>query len=981
MLKLLEKIFGTKQAREIKKMAPFIKEINSFYEEYKEKPDEWFKEKTLEFKERLKEGESLDDIMTEAFGVVKAATYRLLGRKWLVRGYEIEWNMVPFDVQLIGAIVLHQGKIAEMRTGEGKTLVATMPLYLNALTGRGVHLVTVNDYLATRDKEWMGPLYEFLGLSVGVIQNSMETDERRSEYNKDITYGTNSEFGFDYLRDNMVLEYKDKVQRGHYYAIIDEVDSILIDEARTPLIISGPVAARERGFGQLKPYVQRLYRQQSILVNRIVDKAEKLLEEDKEMEAAKLLLIARRGSPKHKRFLRLQERQGMKRMIDDIELKYMKNKNMEEIDEELFYVIDEKQHVIDLTEKGREFVSPNDPDLFVLPDLSQEIHAVDTDTSLSPQKKLEMKEEIYEKYGRKNEMLHNLYALLRAYTLFEKDVDYIIQNGQVVIVDEFTGRLMPGRRYSDGLHQALEAKEGVRVREETQELAKITIQNYFRMYDKLSGMTGTAATEANEFWQIYKLEVVEIPTNKPVRRIDYSDLVYKSKREKYNAVIEEVIKWHKRGRPILVGTTSVDVSEVLSRMLKRKKINHHVLNAKHHQKEAEIVAKAGERGAVTIATNMAGRGTDIKLGKDVVRCSECYILNEEALKDAEKKKLADECIKEVPCGLYIIGTERHESRRIDNQLRGRSGRQGDPGSSRFYVSLEDDLMRIFGADKLSDSFDKYREGEGQPIRHALMSRFLETAQKRVENRNFEIRKRLIEYDDVINKQREVVYEIRNEILKEGALDGIFVDNIEFIVDNIIYTHAQSRYPEEWNWEGIKFEMRKVFLADLSLDADVKKMEKGDLKKILFNIGKDMYEKRKSLIGEELLRPFQKYILLSTLDNKWRELLKSIKEVEEGIQLRAYGQKDPLIEYKKEAYNMFQEIMDEFKTESVRIFFWSRPRMQPVKREEPKKDKKKKKEETPEPQVKKPKKKRKKKKKEVKVIDDNSNPSKFFNTGS
>jgi preprotein translocase subunit SecA len=675
MMKVLSKIFGTQTERDLKRLWPRVEEINEFYEKFK---DIDLAKTSESLKKRFADGEDLDDMLPEAFALVKEACRRLVGKKWPVVEMETEWNMVPFDVQLIGGIVLHEGKIAEMKTGEGKTLVATMPLYLNGLSGRGAHLITVNDYLARRDREWMGPVYESLGLTVGVLQQGMDNQAKKALYNCDITYGTNNEFGFDYLRDNMVWTLADKVQRGHNFAIVDEVDSILIDEARTPLIISGPVEHETKGFDELSSVVQRLNSAQTVLVNRVVAEAKKLIEEGKEKDAALKMLEARRGLPKNRQLLKLEQEEGVKRLIEGAELNFLREKSFAEIDDDLFFVVDEKQNLIDLTEKGREFISPNQPEMFVLPDLSVKIGSIDKNPDLTPKERMAAKEQAYAEYAKKSETLSNLRALLRAYALFEKDVEYVVQEGKVVIVDEFTGRLMPGRRFSDGLHQALEAKERVRVQEETQTLATITIQNYFRMYKKLAGMTGTAATEANEFWQIYKLDVVEIPTKEAVRRIDYEDIIYRTKREKYNAIIDEIARWYERKRPILVGTTSVDVSEVLSRLLLRRGVPHEVLNAKHHQREAVIITSAGQKGAVTIATNMAGRGTDIKLGSGVVDCSPCCIecLSGDCGQCSHEEK--KECQADLPCGLYIIGTERHEARRIDNQLRGRSGRHHGP---------------------------------------------------------------------------------------------------------------------------------------------------------------------------------------------------------------------------------------------------------------------------------------------------------------
>ncbi|MCB0267118.1 MAG: preprotein translocase subunit SecA, partial [Calditrichaeota bacterium] len=687
---VLKKVFGSKNDREIKKIQPVLEEINQNFEQFEKLSDEQLQAKTQEFKDRIEKGETLDELLPEAFAVVKQACKRMVGKKWMAAGNEIVWDMVPFDVQLIGGIVQHQGKISEMATGEGKTLVATMPLYLNALEGKGAHLVTVNDYLAQRDAEWMGEIFKFLGLTVGVILNQMTPAQRREAYNCDITYGTNNEFGFDYLRDNMSGAPEDIVQvRGHHYAIVDEVDSVLIDEARTPLIISGPVEHATHNYDEVKPLVDDLVRKQTRYVNALIAEAEKLMENDENnSEAGLKLLIAQRGAPKNKRLEKLYQRQGIKKLVFDIESEFIRDKRIHEVDEELYYSIEEKHHSINLTEKGRHDLSPNNPDEFVLPDLAEEFSKIEGDDSIKPEDKQIQKNEIQIEYARKNEKLHNISQLLKAYSLFEKDHEYVVQEGKVLIVDEFTGRIMYGRRYSDGLHQALEAKENVKIEGETQTLATITLQNYFRLYDKLAGMTGTAETEANEFWDIYKLDVVVIPTNKPISRQDNEDYIYRTKREKLNSVIEEISRLHHLGRPVLVGTVSVDVSETLSRMLKRQKIPHSVLNAKYHKQEAEIISKAGQPGAVTIATNMAGRGTDIKLSPQV----------------RGNGKFAGE--DGTPYGLHIIGTERHESRRIDRQLRGRSGRQGDPGATRFYLSLEDELMRLFGSDRLIKVMDR-----------------------------------------------------------------------------------------------------------------------------------------------------------------------------------------------------------------------------------------------------------------------------------
>ncbi|MEO0205443.1 MAG: preprotein translocase subunit SecA [candidate division WOR-3 bacterium] len=928
LAKLLGKVFGTKTERELKRLWPIVDEINQIFPKF-EAVD--LQKTTDDFKKRIQQGESLDEILPEAFALVKEACRRLVGKKWHVVDIETEWNMVPFDVQLIGGIVLHEGKIAEMKTGEGKTLVATMPLYLNALAGKGAHLVTVNDYLARRDREWMGPVYESLGMTVGVLQQGMENEPRKAAYNCDITYGTNNEFGFDYLRDNMVWRLEDKVQREHFYAIVDEVDSILIDEARTPLIISGPVERETKTFDEINPIVQRLNSAQTVFVNRIVQEAKKLLEEGKEKEAGIKLLQARRGAPKNKQLMKLEQETGIKRLVEDTELTFLREKSFAKIDEELYFVIDEKSHIVDLTEKGRLFISPNNPEMFVLPDLSEKIGRIDKDENLSPKEKFAAREKAYEEYAKKSEILANLRALLKAYSLFEKDVEYVVQDGKVIIVDEFTGRLMPGRRFSDGLHQALEAKERVRVQEETQTFATITIQNYFRMYQKLAGMTGTAATEANEFWQIYKLDVVEIPTKEPVRRIDYEDIVYRSKREKYNAIIEEIVKWHNKKRPILVGTTSVEVSEVLSRLLQRKGIPHNVLNAKHHQREAMIVAQAGQPGAVTIATNMAGRGTDIKLGPGVVQCSKCCIncldYNCSECTHEEKK----ECLEDLPCGLYIIGTERHESRRIDNQLRGRSGRQGDPGSSRFFLSLEDDLMRIFGSDRVADIMDRFGGEEQKPLTHPLVTRAIANAQKRVEENHFEIRKHLLEYDDVMNRQREVIYKMRDEILKGANFEELLFKNFEDTIEDIILKHSDEKKPsEEWDWDELINEFSQLFITSVSIDKNEKeRIKQNELFDKLLEKAKEAYKLRKQNYDQEAYNEMLKSILLLTIDNRWREHLYGLDALREGISLRAYAQKDPLVEYKQESFKMFDELLRDIARDVSGIVFRATPR--PIQR--------------------------------------------------
>jgi len=919
---VLTKFFGSKQERDTKKILPLVEEINSICDGLRELSDGELSAKTGEFQERLSQGETLDGLLSEAYAVVKETCRRLLGKRWDVCGIEIEWDMVPFDVQLVGAVVLHQGKIAEMATGEGKTLVATMPIYLNALTGRGVHLVTVNDYLARRDAQWMGKIYEFLGLSVGCIQNQMGTEERKAQYNCDITYGTNNEFGFDYLRDNMSIRLEDRVQRGHYYAIVDEVDSVLIDEARTPLIISGPVSVSTHRYDELHPQVRELVRKQTALVNRLVADGEGLLKDGKDYEAGIKLLAATRGAPKNKKLMKLFKVQGVKKVIGRVESDYLRDKRMGEIDEQLFYSIDERENNINLMEKGIELLTPKQRELFILPDLSVEVHRIDLDGSLSGTDKERLKEKLHREYAERSEKIHNIQQLLRAYSLFEKDVDYVVSDGKVMIVDEFTGRLLPGRRYSDGLHQALEAKEGVRIERETQTLATITLQNYFRLYEKLAGMTGTAETEANEFWEIYKLDVAVIPTNEPVRRIDYDDLIFRTKREKYNAIIEEVTKLHQEGHPVLVGTVSVEVSETLSRMLRHRGVPHSVLNAKHHQREAEIVALAGQRGSVTIATNMAGRGTDIKLGSGVVKHQGCLVVappeeGEECPYYGELR-----CWEDVPCGLRIIGTERHEARRIDRQLRGRSGRQGDPGSSRFYLCLEDDLMRLFGSERIASVMDRLGVKEGEVIRHPMVTKAIQRAQKKVEAQNFSIRKHLLEYDDVMNRQREVIYDRRLHALEGEDLHQDIEEMIDEVLEAKIGSYVDPKvYPEEWDLEGLREELGRLFLVEADF-SEIKEKKSKDLglKEIIKEGVLAAYQRREVELGAEQLRQLERLATLQVIDERWKEHLYELDQLKEGIGLRAYGQKDPLVEYKREAYDMFLSLLDRIDEEVLEIIF-------------------------------------------------------------
>ena len=920
MQTILKKVFGSKSDREIKTLLPIVDEINQITETLasksevellsraqeirkeiilvRESAEQELQEKNLPEKELKKllqktEQGTLDEYMPEAFAIVKETCRHLMGHSWKMTGQTTEWNMIPYDVQIAGAIILHRGKITEMKTGEGKTLVATMPIFLNALTGRGVHIITVNDYLAQRDAEWMGEVYKKLGLTVGYLQNSMDNNQRREAYNCDITYGTNTEYGFDYLRDNMSLATEDQVQRGHAFAVVDEVDSVLIDEARTPLIISGSVDAPvDNTFQDLKPLIQNLVRKQNSLVSEFVKQAESYLKENKEQDAGLKLLQANRGMPKNRQFRKIFQESGMIKLAHNVESSYLRDKQMHKVDEDLYFSIDEKSHIIDITEKGRQLLAPNNPETFVIPDLGELLNDIDSQIDLTPNQIAKEKEKAHQLHAERSGKIHNINQLLRAYTLYEKDVEYVIQDGKVMIVDEFTGRVLPGRRYSEGLHQALEAKENVTIERETQTLATITIQNYFRLYDKLSGMTGTAETEAEEFGAIYNLDVTVVPTHTSVIREDRDDLVYKTKREKYNAVIEEISNCHKRGQPVLVGTISVEVSELLSRMLKRKGILHNVLNAKQHQKEAEIVTRAGQSGAITIATNMAGRGTDIKLGSGV---------------------------KEVS-GLHILGTERHDSRRIDLQLRGRSGRQGDPGSSQFYLSLEDDLMRLFGSDRIAGIMDKMGVEEGEVITAKMVTRAISNAQKKVEGRNYGIRKHLLEYDDVMNQQRQVIYDIRNQALHGEDMKETVLEFIEeYVADEL--ESQDSTNPEDWNWESIKQNIASHLLVDADPDSMKSELNKDDLsiddvRDFIIEKTKNVYAARESLVPEEIMRGFERFVVLRTIDEKWKDHLYSMDQIREGINLRAYGQKDPLLEYKSEGFNLFQIMMGELNKTTV-----------------------------------------------------------------
>lgn len=1011
----LTKFFGNKSDRDLKDVQPFVDSILKVYPEFEQLSNDELRAKTDGLKQDLQDAieaetneidtlrakvddgsvafnereaiydtidklektiteklnSKLDEMIPVAFSIIKETSRRLsindtievtanqvdrdlaadhdfvtiAGDKaiysstWLAGGQEIEWNMVHYDSQLFGGVVLHQGKIAEMATGEGKTLVATLPVFLNALTGRGVHVVTVNDYLARRDSEWMGPLYQFHGLSVDCIdKHQPNSEERRIAYRSDITFGTNNEFGFDYLRDNMAFSPKDLVQRKPNYAIVDEVDSVLVDDARTPLIISGPVPRGEdQQFEEHRPKVEKLVTMQRQMATKLLAEAkQKISSEDKKVaeEGALILLRAHKAYPKYKPLIKFLSEEGIKAQMLKTENFYMQenNKNMHIVTDDLFFVIDEKTNSIELTDKGIDTITGNseDPELFVLPNVGDEIAILEKDDTITEEDRLAKKDELLQNYSVKSERVHTISQLLRAYSMFEKDDQYVVIDNKVKIVDEQTGRIMEGRRYSDGLHQAIESKEHVKVEAATQTMASITLQNYFRMYEKLSGMTGTAETEAGELWDIYKLDVVVIPTNRPIVRDDQDDMVYKTVREKYNAVIDGVAAEVAKGRPVLVGTTSVEISELLSRMLQRKGIKHNVLNAKLHQREADIVTEAGKAGTVTIATNMAGRGTDIKLSDEVKAAG----------------------------GLAIIGTERHESRRVDRQLRGRAGRQGDPGSSVFYVSLEDNLMRLFSSDRIVGVMDKLGHEEGDVIQHPMISKSIERAQKKVEENNFGIRKRLLEYDDVMNSQREVIYKKRKHALL-GERMGVEVSNMLYdSCDSIVNTNYEMS-----DYEGLKLDLFRTLSFDAPFTEDEFKEKNAELLtqqtyeaavdtykrkseqmgKIAYPVIKDVFEKRgqdyeKILIpitdgtktynvptnleaaynskGVEVARAFEKAILLHVIDELWKEHLRELDDLKQSVQNASYEQKDPLLIYKFESFNLFKSMVDEVSKRSV-----------------------------------------------------------------
>jgi preprotein translocase subunit SecA len=964
--KLIGKLFGTRHERERKRVQPIIDDIVSIEQRLATLSDDAIQAQTAKFRGILAErtgpieariadlkaakrsaadpaereridtelhgvdgragaeaelrtaiAEVLDEILPEAFATVREACRRLKGSTVMVTGNELVWDMVPYEVQLIGGIQLHLGRIAEMATGEGKTLVATLPLYLNALPGRGVHLVTVNNYLARRDSQWMGHLYRWLGLTVGCLDDTEPGSfDRREVYGCDITYGTNNEFGFDYLRDNMVTTLDQRVQRQHIFAMIDEVDSILVDEARTPLIISGPVGNDgDTQYADFNTSVVRLVRRQSDLVNALVANGERALEAGDQATASLELYKAQLGWPKNKRLMKALQEQGVKMLVQRMELDRIADRKLpaskqqfRDLEDDLLFVLDEKGHTVHLTEQGLDWLSPDDRDAFVLPDIATVIGQIDKNHELTAPQRLEQRAVVEREYATKSERLNIIHQLLRAHALYEKDVNYVVQEGQVLIVDEFTGRTMPGRRWSEGLHQAVEAKEGVQVKGETQTLATITIQNYFRMYEKLAGMTGTAETEESEFHEIYGLAVSVIPTNRPIARDDRQDLVYKTRREKYNAIVEETKRLHELGYPVLVGTASVEASETLARMFTRAGLKHNVLNAKYHQREAEIVANAGQAGAITIATNMAGRGTDIKLGP--------------AVTDSRPSKVMDPDGKEIDIdeigGLHIVGSERHESRRIDRQLRGRAGRQGDPGASQFFLSLEDDLMRLFGSDRIAKLMDRMGAQDGEVLTHPLITRSIEQAQKRVELQNFQSRKRLLEYDDVMNQQREVIYSLRafaldgGEELKAEALKMID-RGVQRRVEQALSTFDR---PEEWDFDYVQQDLLMHYMLQVPEFT-------GDEKPVTLEASQEagvaaarvaFAGKLESLNavtdehGHGFADRLLALVMLNVLDEKWKDHLYDLDQLRASIHYRSWGQKDPLVEYKQDAYGMFVDLM-------------------------------------------------------------------------
>lgn len=927
MVAFMKNLFGDSNEKEIRRLEKLVEEINTRADWAAALADEEFPAQTERFKTRLEKGESLDDLLPEAFALVREAAERKTGLR-------------PFDVQVLGAIVLHQGRIAEMKTGEGKTLVATLPAYLNALAGKGVHIVTVNDYLARRDRDWMGVIYEFLGLSVGLIIQGLDPAQRRDAYGCDITYATNNELGFDYLRDNMVLYKEEMVQQGQNYAIVDEVDSILIDEARTPLIISSRVEAQE-DYGRWKNEVELLIRKQSRLVNDLLMEARSDLEAEEREIAAEKLLLARRGMPKNKKLLKMMKEPGMERLVERTKQRLMTEKRLNQFDEELYYIIDEATRLADIKDKGYRELEKINPELLKLLRLGRDKEA---------------EEDLFDEHESEiaSEHRHYFDQLIKAYSLFERDVDYVVQDDKVIIVDEFTGRLMPGRRYSDGLHQAIEAKEGVQVQAATRTVASVTFQNYFRMYEKIAGMTGTAATEEEEFRKIYGMDVVSVPTNKPLIREEHSDLIYKTERAKFKAVVDEIIRRKKSGQPVLVGTISVEKSEMLSKMLKRQEVEHEVLNAVNHTREAYIIAQAGQKGAVTISTNMAGRGTDIILGGNPEFLVREKLVNafgaEESNLDPETKEkwesryheLLPQALAETEeqkqavlqlGGLHVLGTERHESRRIDNQLRGRSGRQGDPGSSQFFVSLEDDLMRLFGGDNIASLMDRFGIDEDIPIDHPLVSRGIENAQKKVEARNFEIRRNLLDYDDVLNQQREVIYGQRRRVLEGENMKQPILEMVEEITERLIEElTVEQGFLDDQGARALLSRVEELFVRHGQIDLKtLEDMEKGDIRELLLQEAHEAYEAREKDLTADLMRELERVVLLRTVDRHWMLFIDVMHQLRHEIHLQAYGQRDPLVEYRLQSAEMFEDMIRQVQVDVVRAVYRAQVAAAPQRR--------------------------------------------------
>lgn len=939
MFGFLKKLFGTAQDRQLRKYFALVKQVNEWDEKYKSLSDEQIKLKTTEFRERLKKGETLDDLLPEAFAVAKNACRRICGTEIHVSGYDQRWDMVPYDVQIVGGISLHNGCIAEMQTGEGKTLTAVMPLYLNALSGKPVHLVTVNDYLAQRDCQWVGTLLRWLGLTTGALTNSVPQEERKAVYLNDVVYGTASEFGFDYLRDNSMANSKEQqVQRGYFFAIIDEADSILIDEARTPLIISGPVPVSRQMYDELKGGVNELVRRQRDMCTTLANEARRVLEaspagvkkdkqqQQQEEEAIRKLWMVSKGMPRNKVLKRFKEDPDMRAALDEMDLYYYNDQNKEERQEVLSFLymtVDEKGNEFELTDKGIQgwhecTNGVGETDDFVMMDISHEYNKIDEEEGLDAEAKIQRKLAVQEEDALRKERAHNLRQLLRAHLLMERDVDYIVQDDKIVIIDENTGRAQPGRRFSDGLHQAIEAKESVSIQKETQTYATITLQNFFRMYEKIAGMTGTAMTEAGEFKQIYKMDVLSIPTHKPCKRDDFNDEIYMTEREKYNAILKEVTDIHSQGRPILIGTESVEVSEKLSRIFKQNKLEHVVLNAKYHEKEAEIVANAGRRGAITIATNMAGRGTDIKLEEGVAEIG----------------------------GLYVMGTTRHQSRRIDRQLRGRCARLGDPGTSKFYVSFEDSLLRLFASPRLTSILQRFRPPENEPISAGILNKSIETAQKRVEQRNYVIRKHTLEYDDVMNKQRQEVYAFRNDVLRVDDIEPLAVELLETVCSQGADKFFSSR-SDEGGWDPEGYRQWLIHQFPVSFEEGFFDKDHIEIEEIEQMASEKVVEAFKQKLAREnskvRINPTVgaapadhkpaneavRNLIIRKNDALWQEHLLSMDHLRSDVNLRTVGQRDPLTEFKHEAFRLFDEFGKNLRNEIAHDLF----RFELVSREE------------------------------------------------